>query len=129
MASLGAAPPHLHEAGRAAWAAAAAHAHVTELHRLQVTRLAELYDRRAALVAVLDSDGLVVAGSKGQPRPHPALVAAETTERAILATERALGLQPERGDSSGSDSMLGDFLSRQRGGRGGSDRKHTTKAS
>jgi P27 family predicted phage terminase small subunit len=60
-----------------------------------IQRYAELHDRRAELLAVIDADGLTTEGSMGQVVMHPALRFVESTEREMRAIEAVLGLSLE----------------------------------
>ncbi|MBM7770638.1 P27 family predicted phage terminase small subunit [Actinokineospora baliensis] len=60
-----------------------------------ITRYCDLHERRAALVAEIDRDGLSVEGSQGQPVAHWALRYVESTERELRAIEATLGLNLE----------------------------------
>jgi P27 family predicted phage terminase small subunit len=58
-------------------------------------RYAELYDRRADLLAAVDAEGLMTIGSTGQPVVHPAMRYVESTEKELRAIETSMGFSPE----------------------------------
>ena len=89
-------PATLKETGSAAWESLWSEvpwlSPSTDL--LMVLRLCQLHDRRAAMMAQLDSDGLTVAGYKGQPRPHPLLAHLSAVETELRQLEQQAGLTP-----------------------------------
>ena len=59
-----------------------------------MTRLCEAYDRRAEMVAQVESDGLMIPGSVGQSRPHPILDKLFALETLITRYEGLWGFTP-----------------------------------
>ena len=59
-----------------------------------VARLCQLYDRQAALLAQIDTDGLTVSGYRGQVRPHPLLAQINALETELRLLEQQAGLTP-----------------------------------
>lgn len=91
-------PAHLRDGGREVWCAvwaAGEGAYNPSTDRFVVERYCELHDRRAALLAEIERDGLTTLGGNGQTVMHPALRHIETTEREMRAIESVLGLSPE----------------------------------
>ncbi len=91
-------PAHLKASGREVWRAvwqAGGGAYSPDTDRNVILRYAELHDRRADLLALIDAEGLSVVGSTGQPAMHPALRFVESTERELRAIENAIGFTPE----------------------------------
>ncbi|WSR16467.1 phage terminase small subunit P27 family [Streptomyces sp. NBC_01207] len=91
-------PSHLKPIGREVWRAvwaAGSGAYSPDTDRNVILRYAELHDRRAALLAAVDNDGLMTVGSTGQPAVHPAMKYVESTERELRAIENAIGFTPE----------------------------------
>lgn len=95
-----AAPPDLSLRSRAAWPglvadvrAAAGGADVDLELCAEVLRCR---DRLEQIRAVLRDEGLTIAGSKGQRRPHPLLSAETATRGAMLALLIQLKLTPAR---------------------------------
>ena len=81
-------PDHLGAAGRDLWATVGRDL-VFEAHELPLlTSACEVADRIAALEAVIAEEGVTVAGSKGQPRLHPAVA---EVRQSRLAMARLLG--------------------------------------
>jgi hypothetical protein len=64
-------------------------------------------DRMAEAEATVKSEGLTVAGSKGQPRPHPLLATIDVERRAFLAALKALDL--ERDDPARARDWKGRY--------------------
>ncbi|MER5258544.1 phage terminase small subunit P27 family [Streptomyces sp. NPDC002855] len=91
-------PSHLKAVGRDVWRAvwsAGSGAYSPDTDRNIILRYAELHDRRAALLAAVDEDGLMTVGSTGQPAVHPAMRYVESTERELRAIETVIGFTPE----------------------------------
>lgn len=89
-------PSHLGEHGLALWRAVQRDHEVTDGAGLALlARACECQDRLAQVRAQLAKDGLLVAGYKKQPRPHPLLAVESETARLQLAAIRALGLEIE----------------------------------
>ncbi|WP_344031242.1 phage terminase small subunit P27 family [Streptomyces luteireticuli] len=91
-------PAHLKTSGREVWRAvwqAGAGAYSPDTDRNIILRYAELHDRRADFLALIDAEGLSVVGSTGQPAVHPAMRYVESTERELRAIETAIGFTPE----------------------------------
>ncbi|MFF3557331.1 phage terminase small subunit P27 family [Streptomyces tsukubensis] len=91
-------PTHLRAQGREVWRAvwqAGSGAYSPDTDRNIIMRYAELHDRRADLLALIDAEGLSVVGSTGQPAIHPAMRYVETTERELRAIETVIGFTPE----------------------------------
>lgn len=92
------APAHLKATGRDIWRAvwqAGSGAYSPDTDRNLILRYAELYDRRADLLAVVEDDGLMTIGSTGQPVVNPALRFVESTEKELRAIETSMGFSPE----------------------------------
>ena len=60
--------------------------------RALLRQLCEALDGLRAVQARIKADGLMIPGSKGQPRPHSLLGVESEYRRAILACTRALRL-------------------------------------
>ncbi|MGO1050734.1 phage terminase small subunit P27 family [Crossiella sp. CA198] len=91
-------PAGLGDAGREVWRAvwaAGDGAYHPQTDRWVIARYCELHDRRVALLALVERDGLTVVGSTGQTVMHPALRHVENTEREMRAIESVLGLSLE----------------------------------
>lgn len=58
-------------------------------------RYCQLHDDRAVLLALVDTEGYVVAGSKQQPTAHPAIRLAHDIEAQMTQLESVLALNPE----------------------------------
>ena len=87
-------PCHLGEAGVALWRSIQRDHEVTDGAGLALlARACECADRLAQIRAQLAVDGLLTAGYKKQPRPHPLLAVEAETIRLQLAAIRALGLE------------------------------------
>jgi len=87
-------PQHLGEPGRALWKSIQRDHEITDGAGLALlTRACECQDRLAQVREQLAADGLLVAGYKKQPRPHPLLAVEAETTRLQLAAIRALGLE------------------------------------
>jgi len=63
-------------------------------HRALVVEAARMMDLLDALAVQVERDGLTVAGSTGQPRPHPLLAEQRSTALALSRLLDALGLDP-----------------------------------
>lgn len=88
------APVHLGEHGKRLWKSVQRDHDITDGAGLALlTRACECQDRLAQVRAQLATDGLLVAGYKKQPRPHPLLAVESETTRLQLAAIRALGLE------------------------------------
>jgi P27 family predicted phage terminase small subunit len=70
-----------------------------ELHLL--SKACRCADELAALEAVVDKDGVVVTGSRGQATAHPALVEARQLRGVQLRLLRELHLDPPAEESAG----------------------------
>lgn len=91
-------PASLGTEGKAVWRKvweAGAGAYNPRTDGFVIQRYAELHDRRAELLAVIDVDGLTTEGSTGQVVMHPALRFVESTEKEMRAIEAVLGLSLE----------------------------------
>jgi P27 family predicted phage terminase small subunit len=58
-------------------------------------RYCQLHDRRAVLLALVDTEGYIVAGSKQQSTAHPAIRLARDIESQMSQLESVLALNPE----------------------------------
>src|SRR5688572_17337458 len=87
------APPALSAEARELWADIMK-SHVLDdgASRALLRQLCESLDGLRAAQARIKQDGLMIAGSQGQARPHPLLVSEAEFRRAILASIRALRL-------------------------------------
>jgi P27 family predicted phage terminase small subunit len=70
-------------------------AYSPETDRNVITRYCELHDRRADLLALVESDGFMSEGYNGQPVAHPMLRYVESTEKELRSIETAIGFTPE----------------------------------
>ena len=59
-----------------------------------VRRLCELRIEAREMRKIIDAEGMLSYGYKGQPRPHPLLNPLRTLEKSILALEDRLSLNP-----------------------------------
>ncbi|MBG6140235.1 phage terminase small subunit P27 family [Longispora fulva] len=59
-----------------------------------LTRLAEAHDERQAMREQIAADGYMVAGSQGQPRPHPLLTHLRALEAQMTRWESLCGFTP-----------------------------------
>jgi hypothetical protein len=59
-----------------------------------VNRLCLLRVEASEMRKIIEADGLVSSGYKGQPRPHPLLAPLRSVEKGILALEDRLSLNP-----------------------------------
>lgn len=82
------APAGLGKAGRALWRQITATYDLDAAERPLVEQACQLADRVAELEDQIATDGLMVAGSTGQPRLHPAVAEARQTR---VALARCLG--------------------------------------
>ncbi|MCI0583165.1 MAG: hypothetical protein L0227_09800 [Chloroflexi bacterium] len=89
--------------GRRLWRAIAAKYDPDLLETTVLAEACRTLDRLAELRELLERDGLVVAGSKGQSRLHPA-IAEERAARLALA--RLLGMLRLPGDAAAFDGQL-----------------------
>jgi len=60
-----------------------------------IERYVSLMERRAALLATIESEGWVMEGSKGQPIQHPAARMLADAEAKLIPIEDRLGLSPQ----------------------------------
>ena len=89
------APRSLQSAGRATWRRCWATAYwLLPADYDAVWQLARLTDERTQLAADVARDGATVAGSRGQPRPHPAVAMMRELDKALPQAHEALGLTP-----------------------------------
>ncbi|MDJ0462019.1 phage terminase small subunit P27 family [Streptomyces sp. H27-C3] len=91
-------PAGLKSVGREVWRnvwSAGNGAYSPDTDRNIILRYCELHDRRAALLAAVENDGLMTVGSTGQPAVHPAMRYVESTERELRAIETVIGFTPE----------------------------------
>jgi P27 family predicted phage terminase small subunit len=98
------APPALSAEARELWVDIMK-SHVVDdgASRALLRQLCESLDGLRAVQARIKQDGLMIAGSKGQARPHPLLVSEAEFRRAILACVRGLRL-----DISAEVTISGD---------------------
>lgn len=61
---------------------------------LVLERYCQLHDRRAMLLALVDTEAYIVPGSKKQPTGHPAIRLAHDIEAQMTRLESALCPQP-----------------------------------
>jgi P27 family predicted phage terminase small subunit len=88
-------PSGLGEEGRAAWTAAFASPWLgSDADRGLVRILADLFDERAELRALIVEGGRIATGSKGQPVSAPAVEQLRQVEAGIARMAMALGLGP-----------------------------------
>jgi P27 family predicted phage terminase small subunit len=88
-------PSHLKRGGRELWRRVNSEYELTS-HFLVLLRLAcEALDRCDQARAAVDSAGLIVAGSEGQPRPHPLLAVERDGRLATARLLREIGLSEE----------------------------------
>ncbi|WP_371738621.1 P27 family phage terminase small subunit [Alcanivorax quisquiliarum] len=86
-------PKSLGTDGRKLWAELRREYEITDAGSLAILRsMCESVDRLNQCREAVARDGLVVAGSGGQPRPHPLLQVEAEARRALLAHSRALRL-------------------------------------
>lgn len=86
-------PSHLSAEGKTLWRATVdEYAFDSEADFALLRQLCESIDGARACRKRIAKDGLLVAGSTGQPRPHPLLNAEAEYRRATLACVRALRL-------------------------------------
>ena len=101
---LPAPPPDLSTSARALWPGLASD--VAELNAgaavdyLLLAELLRTQDRLDEIRAVLRDEGLTIAGSKGQTRPHPLLVTEAVYVRAVADAYRRLRLSPKERPSN-----------------------------
>ena len=91
-------PPGLRARGARFWrtVTSAYELGVDELELLE--EVCRLLDQLDALRAAVDADGLIVEGSKHQPRVHPAVPQANATRATLRHLVGALGLPDPDGD-------------------------------
>lgn len=95
-------PDGLAEAGRALWDSVTS---AYDLRTDEVALLAEmsrLLDDLALMRAVLAEDGPMVAGSKGQRRPHPILAEIRGSRLLLVRLASQIGLPDLDGDEAGA---------------------------
>ena len=92
------APASLGKDGSMLWSAILRNYAIDDPASLAILRsMCETADRLAACRATIDAEGLVTAGSTGQPRAHPLLQIESESRRALLAHSRALRLDLSEG--------------------------------
>ncbi len=96
------APPDLSPASSDAWAGLAADLHAIHGgHEVDFTILANVLraaDRLAGVAETIGRDGVTVAGSKGQLRPHPLLAIEQSLRREVADGLDRLQLSPAKRD-------------------------------
>jgi P27 family predicted phage terminase small subunit len=91
-------PEHLGPHARAVWAEvweAGGPNYVPKTDRYVIARYAELHERIADLRSIIEREGWVAAGSKGQDIQHPAARLLYDAEAKLTTLEDRLGLNPE----------------------------------
>ena len=117
-------PKGLGAAGAALWRAV--FADVAEGWRLDARDLAQLEaasraaDRAAELEALIAEDGLMAAGSQGQPVLHPAVAEARMTRALVASLVGKIEIAPPRstGRSARQDDQLRDARAKRWPGSG-----------
>lgn len=92
------APAKLGDAGKALWQAlweAGGDAYSPKTDIYIIERYCRFHERRIELSDLIDEEGWISSGSKGQTILHPAARALADVESKMLALEDRLGLSPE----------------------------------
>jgi P27 family predicted phage terminase small subunit len=87
-------PATLGTVGRRYWRELARAPWIVAADRSALERLCLIYQELAAFRAIVDHDGPVAAGSKGQPVPHPLLAPIDRWRTSADGLEVELGLTP-----------------------------------
>jgi P27 family predicted phage terminase small subunit len=88
-------PASLGAVGCAVWRTIVKAGPYQDSDALVLERYCQLHDRRAVLLALVDTEGYIVPGSKQQPTAHPATRLAHDIEAQMTLLESALALNPE----------------------------------
>jgi P27 family predicted phage terminase small subunit len=87
-------PVSLGAVGSAVWITIAQAGSYQDNDAPVLERYCRLHDRRAVLLAFVDTEGYIVAGSKQQPTAHPAIALARDIEAQMTQLESVLALNP-----------------------------------
>jgi P27 family predicted phage terminase small subunit len=88
-------PASLGAVGSAVWATITQAGPYQDNDAPVLERYCQLHDDRAVLLALVDTEGYIVAGSKQQPTAHPAIRLAYDIEAQMTQLESVLALNPE----------------------------------
>jgi P27 family predicted phage terminase small subunit len=88
-------PASLGAVGSAVWATITQTGPYQDNDAPVLERYCQLHDDRAVLLALVDTEGYIVAGSKQQPTAHPAIRLAHDIEAQMTQLESVLALNPE----------------------------------
>ena len=88
-------PAGLGAVGSAVWATITQAGPYQDNDAPMLERYCQLHDDRAVLLALVDTEGYIVAGSKQQPSAHPAIRLAHDIEVQMTQLESVLALNPE----------------------------------
>lgn len=88
-------PTSLGAVGSAVWATITQASSYQDNDAPVLERYCQLHDRRAVLLALVDTEGYIVAGSKQPSTAHPAFRLAHDIEAQMTQLESALALNPE----------------------------------
>ena len=88
-------PTSLGAVGGAVWATITQAGSYQDNDAPVLERYCQLHDRRALLLALVDSEGYIVAGSKQPSTAHPAIRLAHDIEAQMTQLESVLALNPE----------------------------------
>jgi len=109
------APADLGEAGAALWQELAAELELRPDERRLLLAAARTLDEVGRMEAALAEADLVVAGSKGQSRPHPLIGEVRAHRLALRSLMASIGITDEgAGDRDAERSNAGRKLARQR---------------
>ena len=87
-------PASLGAVGRSVWKTIVTAGSCRDSDALVLERYCQLHDRRAMLLALVDTEAYIVPGSKKQPTGHPAIRLAHDIEAQMTRLESALCPQP-----------------------------------
>jgi P27 family predicted phage terminase small subunit len=88
-------PASLGAVGGAVWATITQAGPYQDNDAPVLERYCQLHDDRAVLLALVDTEGYIVAGSKQQPTAHPAIRLAHDIEAQMTQLESVLALNPD----------------------------------
>jgi P27 family predicted phage terminase small subunit len=88
-------PTSLGAVGSAVWATITQAGSYHDNDAPVLERYCQLHDRRAVLLALVDTEGYIVAGSKQPSTAHPAIRLAHDIEAQMTQLESVLALNPE----------------------------------
>jgi P27 family predicted phage terminase small subunit len=88
-------PTSLGAVGSAVWATITQAGSYQDNDAPVLERYCRLHDRRAVLLALVDTEGYIVAGSKQPSTAHPAIRLAHDIEAQMTQLESVLALNPE----------------------------------